>query len=143
MLAFDPIGQGERQMYPELTGGLGSYKAGQNPPLATDNLLENTAGYPRGGSLLPSSYADACYIDAVIVSKATFEHEYLGRQLFLNGRSAASLWVQDMFVLMDVLETTPGVDPSRLGVAGCSGGGTQAAYHSSVDERVAVVSIGS
>ena len=46
VLAFDPIGQGERQMYPELTGGLASYKAGQNPPLATENLLENTDGYP-------------------------------------------------------------------------------------------------
>ena len=53
--------------------------AGRNPPppLATDNLLENTDGgritpslFPRGGTLLPSSYADARNIDAVIVSKA-------------------------------------------------------------------------
>ena len=50
------------------------------PPLATDNLLENTDGvlrppprsavFSRGGTLLPSSYADARYIDAVIVSQA-------------------------------------------------------------------------
>ena len=53
---------------------------GQCPksPIATDNLLENTDGrgrstpsvFSRGGSLLPSIYADARYIDAVIVSKA-------------------------------------------------------------------------
>ena len=41
---------------------------GQNPPLATDNLLENTDGVSRGGSLLPSSCADARCIDAVVVS---------------------------------------------------------------------------
>ena len=45
--------------------------------LATENLLENTDGgtptpavFFRGGSLLPSIYADARYIDAVVVSKA-------------------------------------------------------------------------
>ena len=44
------------------------------PPLATENLLENTdgVGVPHqcslgGGTLLPSSYADARYIDAVVV----------------------------------------------------------------------------
>ena len=41
-------------------------------PLATDNLLESTDGvlhpkFSRGGSLLPSIYADARYIDAVVV----------------------------------------------------------------------------
>lgn len=53
-------------------------------PLATDHLLENTDGvlrqppkkrggseFSRGSSLLPSTYADARYIDDVIVSKAT------------------------------------------------------------------------
>ena len=46
-------------------------------PLATENLLENTAGVPphplvfsRGGTLLPCIYADARYIDAVVASKA-------------------------------------------------------------------------
>ena len=47
--------------------------AGRNPPLATDNLLENTDGILRphqcslgaAACLLPSIYADARYIDAV------------------------------------------------------------------------------
>ena len=59
------------------------------PPLATDNLLENTDGVPRpdvppqlcrgtpsvfsrGGTLLPSIYGDARYIDAVLVSLGRF-----------------------------------------------------------------------
>ena len=47
----------------------------ESPPLATDNLLENADGgtpsvFSRGGTLLPSVYADARYVDAVIVSKA-------------------------------------------------------------------------
>ena len=61
--------------------------ASRNPPLATENLLENTDGVPRpptpvgrstpsvfsrsGSTLLPSLYADARYIDDVIVSKAS------------------------------------------------------------------------
>ena len=50
--------------------------AGRNPlPLATENLLENTDGVLDqcslgGGTLLPSIYADACDVDAVVVSKA-------------------------------------------------------------------------
>ena len=47
------------------------------PPLATDHLLERTNGgtpsvFSRGGSLLPSIYADARYVDAVIVSGVTY-----------------------------------------------------------------------
>ena len=49
-------------------------------PLATENLLESTDGalrpsvgpsvfFSRGGSLLPSTYADARYIDAVVGSQ--------------------------------------------------------------------------
>ena len=50
--------------------------AGRNlPSLATNNLLENPGGgesLSRGDTLLPSVYADARYIDDVIVSKVTY-----------------------------------------------------------------------
>ena len=66
------------------------------PPSATENLLESTPSvFSRGGSLLPSIYADARYIDAVIVfSKgppfAWNEVESIvGNELLATGRRAA------------------------------------------------------
>lgn len=53
----------------------------------------------------------------------------------------ASLWAADLTALVDFLEGHPAVDPSRLAVAGCSGGGVQSAYIGALDERLAAVSI--
>ena len=89
---------------------------------------------PAGGSLTNGSQSWS----------PTFEHEYLNRQLFLSGTTAAAAVVWDMTVLMDVLENgvqVPQADSSRLGVAGCSGGGTQAAYFAAVDARAMVASV--
>eukprot|EP01079_Euglenida_sp_SAG-EU17-18_P005006 gene5006-900_t len=71
----------------------------------------------------------------------TFEHEYLARQLFLNGLSAASFWVHDLVASLDLLAGLPYVDPGNLGVTGCSGGGTQSAYLAAADPRVKAASI--
>ena len=57
--------------------GCESSNGWSKPPLATEKLLESTDGvlrpssvFSQGGSLLPSIYADARCIDAVIVSQA-------------------------------------------------------------------------
>ena len=46
-----------------------------------------------------------------------------------------------VLLLLDVLQQVPQIDPRRLGVAGCSGGGVQAAYISAMDDRVSAASI--
>ena len=46
------------------------------------------------------------------------------------------------FITMpDYLESVAEVDTARVGVAGCSGGGTQAAYLSAVDDRIGPATI--
>ena len=68
-----------REMYYGELGGSGeaSERPVEIPSLATEDLLENTDGswstpsvFSCGGTMLPSVYADARCIDAVIVSKA-------------------------------------------------------------------------
>jgi len=105
VLGYDPIGQGEREMLPDLNG--------------------------PGGSILNGTEHHS----------PTFEHEYVQRQASLMGVNAASLWLSDLTVMLDVLQALPEVNPDKLGVAGCSGGGTQTAYISAMDPRVAASSI--
>eukprot|EP01047_Picozoa_sp_COSAG01_P030175 COSAG01_NODE_2095_length_8411_cov_3.964611_2_plen_486_part_00 len=100
VLAYDPIGQGERDEY------------------------------VRPGEVASKGH-----------NWGTFEHEYLARQLFLSGRSAASFWVHDEMRSTDLLAGLPYVDAENLGVCGCSGGGTQASYLGAVDKRIKAASI--
>lgn len=55
----------------------------------------------------------------------TTQHEYLGRQLILNGIGAMSFWLWDEMIALDLLESLPFVQSDNLGSVGCSGGGTQ------------------
>ena len=44
---------------------------------------------------------------------------------------------------VDLLESFPFVDEERLGVTGCSGGGTQSSYLGAADERIKAASMAS
>ena len=72
------------------------------------------------------------------VGGTTTEHEMVGVQSLLGGESVARYMVWDGMRGIDVLQALPYVDPARIGVSGCSGGGTLTAYISALDERVQV-----
>ncbi len=82
------------------------------------------------------------YYDPVLkkstVGGSTAEHSHFGRQCFLNGISSARYFVWDGIRAIDYLLTRDEVDPERIAVTGLSGGGTQTAYISAMDDRVAV-----
>jgi cephalosporin-C deacetylase-like acetyl esterase len=70
------------------------------------------------------------------IGEPTLEHSYPGAQCFITGSSLARYMIWDGMRAIDYLVSRPEVDPSRLGVTGRSGGGTQAAYIGAMDPRI-------
>lgn len=93
VLAFDPIGQGERLQY-----------------------YNEEAGKSDFGP--------------------THEHSYPGAQCYLAGYSPTKYFVWDAIRSIDYLLARKEVDPSRIGMTGRSGGGTQTAFTAAIDERI-------
>ncbi len=96
VLTYDPMGQGERQIY---------YDAA---------LGDSKVGGP------------------------TSEHDMVGIQSLLAGESIARYMIWDGMRSIDVLESLSYVDPKRIGISGCSGGGTLTAYLAALDDRLQV-----
>src|SRR5690606_39822564 len=69
----------------------------------------------------------------------TPEHSHVGRQCLLTGTSIARYFVWDGIRALDYLLTRPDVDATRIGVAGNSGGGTQAAWLGVLEPRLAAI----
>lgn len=70
------------------------------------------------------------------IGSSTKEHSYPAVQSFLIGQSTARYFVWDGIRGIDYLVSRKEVDPDRIGVHGLSGGGTQTAYISALDDRV-------
>ena len=70
------------------------------------------------------------------IGSSTQEHSYPSVQVFLTGKSIARYFLWDGIRGIDYLVSRNEVDPKRIGVHGLSGGGTQAAYISALDDRV-------
>jgi cephalosporin-C deacetylase-like acetyl esterase len=69
----------------------------------------------------------------------TREHSMAGLQCLLTGSTIARHEIWDGIRAVDYLLTRKEVDPKRIGVAGNSGGGTQAAYLAVLEPRLAAV----
>jgi cephalosporin-C deacetylase-like acetyl esterase len=70
------------------------------------------------------------------VGGTTLEHQMAGIQSLLGGESIARYMVWDGMRAIDVLSSLPYVDGKRIGVSGCSGGGTMTAYLAALDDRL-------
>lgn len=71
-----------------------------------------------------------------LIGSSTREHSYPMVQSALIGKSVAEYFILDGIRAIDYLISRPEVDPDRIGVHGLSGGGTQTAYISAMDDRV-------
>ncbi len=70
------------------------------------------------------------------VGSATMEHSMAGQRALLGGESIARWMIWDAMRALDALEATPEVDRNRIGMTGCSGGGTMTTYVAALDARV-------
>jgi len=70
------------------------------------------------------------------VGGTTVEHQLVGVQSLLGGESLARHMIWDGIRALDLLQSLPEVDPARIGLAGCSGGGTLTSYIAALDDRV-------
>jgi dienelactone hydrolase len=75
--------------------------------------------------------------DSRVGASTTVEHEMVGVQSLLAGESVARYMIWDGIRGIDVLSSLAYVDAKRIGVAGCSGGGTLTVYLAALDDRVA------
>lgn len=73
-----------------------------------------------------------------IIGGCTTEHTYAGLQFTLAGASIGRHFIWDVIRGIDYLETRPEVDPTRIGLTGNSGGGTQACLLMMSEPRFAV-----
>lgn len=69
--------------------------------------------------------------------KPTAEHTLTGAGGMLVGRGTAFYRIWDGLRSLDYLTGRPDIDPAKIGVSGCSGGGTLSSYLMALDDRVA------
>ena len=66
----------------------------------------------------------------------TSEHFMVGTGSILVGGNTATYRIWDAIRAIDYLQSRTDIDPGRIGMTGCSGGGTLTSYVMALDERV-------
>ena len=77
-------------------------------------------------------------IEASLIGGSTDQHFQAGAQSILAGENFARYRIWDAKRALDYLVSRPEVDADKIGVTGCSGGGTLTTYISALDPRVKV-----
>jgi dienelactone hydrolase len=78
-------------------------------------------------------------LDQPLAGWSVPEHIELGAQSRLIGRSLARYFIWDAMRSLDYLASRPDVDVTRIGAAGCSGGGALTTFLGALDPRVKAV----
>jgi cephalosporin-C deacetylase-like acetyl esterase len=78
-------------------------------------------------------------LDAPLAGWSVPEHIEMGAQSELIGQGLARYFIWDAMRSLDYLASRPDVDASRIGAAGCSGGGALTTFTGALDPRLKVV----
>ncbi len=78
-------------------------------------------------------------LDGPLAGWSVPEHIQLGAQALLIGESSARFFIWDAMRSLDYLASRPDVDSSRMGAAGCSGGGALTTFLGALDSRLKAV----
>jgi hypothetical protein len=78
-------------------------------------------------------------LDASLAGWSVPEHIEMGAQTQLIGQGLARYFIWDAMRSLDYLASRPDVDASRIGAAGCSGGGALTTFTGALDPRLKVV----
>lgn len=81
-----------------------------------------------------------CFYDPAIgksLPHPTLDHDLAGIPALCSGRSIGAYFMNEQYAAVDYMLTRKEVDPARIGVTGCSGGGLQSLYMMTCDERIA------
>ena len=71
------------------------------------------------------------------VTNAVPDHDCCGVPSLCTGRFLGAYFVSDLAAAVDYMLTRPEIDPAKIGVTGCSGGGLQSLYMMTCDDRIA------
>ena len=73
----------------------------------------------------------------VVVPNSVPDHDCCGVPSLCTGRFLAWYFLSDQLAAVDYMLTRPEIDPRRIGVTGCSGGGVQSLLSMTADDRIA------